>query len=179
MGKYSLYTDFENYVKENQLLINFLEKEQSLLNDYVSPIIKTMTYIMKQTADIVESNLLDIFNFGFNLLFENIEQLKLYLRQLNNDYKLFDKMSLYIKIIFDLEELKVELIKDTENDYENDIKSIDKTLDFFEEIIIPNISLNEFELDKYLNLYYEFLGKYSEINLMVDVFSEYCGTYGI
>ena len=43
-------------------------------------------------------------------LFENLEQIKLYLRQLNNDYKLLDKMSLYIKIVFDLK-TNLKLIK--------------------------------------------------------------------
>lgn len=179
MEKYSLYTDFENYVKENQKLINFLEEEQSLLNDYVNPIIKSMTHIMKQTEDSIETDVINLFSVGFNLLFENIEQLKLYLRQLNNDYELFEKMSLYIKIIFYLEELKVEINKDVENDNANDIKSIDEALDFFEEIIVSNILFNEFELDKYLNLYYELLDKYAEVYLMVDAFSEYCTTYGI
>jgi len=180
-----LYTDFENYVNENEHLISFLENENSLLNEYIAPIIKSLTYLMKMVDDDDEeptNDFLVIFKYGFDYLFENLEQIKLYLRQLNNDYPLLDKMSLYIKIVFDLEELKIEIDKnhDIEQDEKmTDINRIDDALEFFEENIVPKVVINEFELDKFLNLYYELLEKYTEVVLMSDAFIEYCATYGI
>lgn len=181
----SLYSDFENYVNENGQLISYLENEHSLLNEFISPIIKSLSYLMsmiKIEEQEPSKDVQDLFEYGFKYMFENLEQIKLYLRQLNNDYTLLDKMSLYIKIVFDLEELKLEIDKNQEIDEEEktfDLKRIDESLEFFEENIVPKVVINEFELDKYLNLYYELLDKYTELTLMSDAFIEYCATYGI
>ncbi len=182
----TIYTDFENYIKENNHLISFLEENNSLLNEYISPIIKSLTYLKQMIENEEEEKTVHdihaIFEYGFNFLFENLEQIKLYLRQLNNDYKLLEKMSLYIKIVFDLEELKLEIEKNKEIDEEekeNDMNKIDDALEFFEENIVPKVVINEFELDKYLNLYYDLLDKYTELVLMSDAFLEYCAIYGI
>src|SRR5690606_8541302 len=100
-----LYQDFESYLKENEKLITHLEKNHSLLSEYVLPIKKALVFLRKlDELDEIDSEAQVIFEYGFNYLFENLEQIKLYLRQLNNDYELLDKMSLYIKIVFDLEE---------------------------------------------------------------------------
>ncbi|NLG80973.1 MAG: hypothetical protein GX490_00415 [Bacilli bacterium] len=115
-------------------------------------------------------------------MFENIEQIKLYLRQLNNDYKLLDKMAFYIKIVFDLEELKLEIEKTNDIEQaekEKDIKAIDEMLEFFEENIVPDVTFNDLELDNYLRRYYDILDKYRDIPLIADAFMEYCAMYGI
>ncbi len=185
MEDYSLHSDFESYLKENERLISFLEENNSLLNEYISPIVKSLVFLMnnmKTEENEITEDAKEIFEFGFHYLFENIEQLKLYLRQLNNDYQLLEKMALYIKIVFNLEELKVEIEKNEEIDAterEHDINRIDDALEFFEENIVPNIVINEFELDQYLILYYELLDKYPDIILMSDAFSEYCASFGI
>ncbi|QVK19443.1 hypothetical protein KHQ81_07110 [Mycoplasmatota bacterium] len=181
----TLYSDFENYVNENGQLISHLENEQSLLNEFITPIIKSLSYlmlIMKAEEEEPSKDVQELFEYGLNYMFENLEEIKLYLRQLNNDYTLLDKMSLYIKIVFDLEELKLEIEKNQEIDEEEksyDLKRIDQSLEFFEENIVPNVVINEFELDKYLNLYYELLDKYTELTLMSEAFIEYCAAYGI
>src|SRR5690554_592383 len=98
----TLFTDFENYINENSNLITYLKDHNSLLDEYVTPIIKSLTFLMKMSQ--VEKEISEeaevIFEYGFNYLFENLEQIKLYLRQLHNDYELLDKMSFYIKIVF-------------------------------------------------------------------------------
>ncbi|HEY8365338.1 MAG TPA: hypothetical protein VIK84_07165 [Haloplasmataceae bacterium] len=180
----TLYSDFENYIKENNNLIEYLKSNNSILDEYVSPIIKSLSFLVKmaQIEDKITAETELIFQYGFNYLFENLEQIKLYLRQLHNDYKLLDKMSFYIKIVFDLEELKLEINKNesiTEKDKQKDINLIDEALEFFEDNIVPDVAINEFELDKYLHLYYDLLDKYSELEFMIDVFNEYCATYGI
>ncbi len=179
-----LYNDFVNYIKENNKLISFLEENKSLLTDYISPIIKSLTFLAK-IAESDENNseeIQSIFDYGLSYLFENLEQLKLYLRQLNNDYQLLDKMSFYIKIVFDLEELKMEIEKCDDIDKEEknkDINRIDDVLEFFEDNIVPNVVINEFELDNYLKLYYDLLNKYTNIVLANEAFNEYCSIYGI
>lgn len=178
----SLYKDFINYVNDNHQLISYLEESQSILNDYVAPIIKALYYLNKIAKEDTSREIEDVFQFGVNYLFENIEQIKLYLRQLNNDYKLLDKMAFYIKIVFDLEELKLEIEKT--NDIEQaekqkDIKAIDEMLEFFEENIVPDVTFNDLELDNYLRRYYDILDKYRDIPLIADAFMEYCAMYGI
>lgn len=178
-----LYQDFESYLKENEKLITHLEKNHSLLSEYVLPIKKALVFLRKlDELDEIDSEAQVIFEYGFNYLFENLEQIKLYLRQLNNDYELLDKMSLYIKIVFDLEELKFEIDKSEtidEDEKQNDINKIDEALQFFEDNIVPQIAINEFELDKYLNLYYDLQNKYTDLVFMSEAFKEYCSVYGI
>lgn len=180
----SLYNDFINYVNENHQLITYLDESQSVLNDYVGPIIKALYYLNKisEEDEDVNKEIEDVFQFGVNYLFENIEQIKLYLRQLNNDYQLLDKMAFYIKVVFDLEELKLEIDKVSDIDQdekERDIKIIDEILEFFEENIVPDVTFNELELDNYLSSYYDMIDKYRDIPLTAEAFMEYCASYGI
>jgi hypothetical protein len=184
MIEQTLFSDFENYIKENEGLILYLQTSKSILDDYISPIIRSLTFLAKLSNFEAENDNEGqiIFEYGYNYLFENLEQIKLYLRQLYNDYKLLDKMSLYIKIVFDLEELKLEIDKNEaidERDKQTDINEIDEVLSFFEDNIVPDFVINEFELDKYLKLYYDLLAKYTDLVLMGDAFRDYCAAYGI
>lgn len=177
-----LYLDFENYLKENEVLVTHLESNNSLLSEYIIPIKKALIFLKQMEDKDIVDDVEVIFEYGFSYLFDNLEQIKLYLRQLGNDYDLLDKMSLYIKIVFDLEELKFEIDKNEtidENEKLNDINKIDEALQFFEDNIVPHIAINEFELDRYLNLYYDLLNKYTDVVFMSDAFKEYCAIYGI
>ena len=179
-----LYQDFQNYIRENNQLISYLEKNNSLLAEYIVPIKKALIFLeqIKKIDKKATNEVEVIFEYGFSYLFENLEQIKLYLRQLYNDYDLLDEMSFYIKIVFDLEELKLEIDKHEtidEDEKINDINKIDEALQFFEDNIVPKIVINEFELDRYLNLYYDLLHKYTDLVLMSEAFKEYCAMYGI
>jgi hypothetical protein len=185
MEKYSLYTDFQNYINENYELLYRLESEESILDDFTSPIIKTLTYLYGKALedeDTISKEDKQIFEFGFQFLFENIEQIKLYLKQLNNDFELLEKRSFYIKMIFNAEELKVEINKNTElsaNEIKKDLEKLDEILNFFENLIDVEIEINDELLNAYMIAYNDICNKYDTIVLMSDAFILYCNTYGI
>lgn len=184
MENYSVFSDFEHYVRENEEIITFLEQEQSLLNDYVAPIVRALNYIkkLKETEDEeFTQDDEDIFKYGFDYLFENIEQIKLYIHQLENDYYLLEKRSYYVKMVFQLEELKVELEKmERSDEITENLQLIDKLLEYFETYITKeDILIDETEMNQNISQFYHLFDQYNEIVLLTDAFNAYCATYGI
>ncbi|MDF2698740.1 MAG: hypothetical protein K0Q49_296 [Haloplasmataceae bacterium] len=179
LENFSVFKDFESYVTENEKLINYLNN--SLLNDLIIPIVKTLTYLENlDKEDELSIDNIEIFEFGFEYLFENLEQIKIYLHQFKNNYEVLEAKSVYIKMIFQLEEFKVELTKKEETDTEmkRDLKKIDEAINFFDESLTSTIII-EHELEDYLRFYYELTDKYDDIYLVSDSFNEYCANYGI
>lgn len=181
---YSVFSDFEYYLNENEELIDYLEAKNSLLNVFIRPVIKTLNYLIEQNN--LEGKELDqeeeiIFAYGFDYLFENLEQIKLYLKSFNGDYELLEKKSLYIRFVFELEELKLELEKREvkSDDVEDDIQQMDMLLDYFEGLIETDAK-DEQKFEKMVLLYYTLFDKYKEdVVLITEAFSAYCATYGI
>jgi hypothetical protein len=185
MEHYSIFEDFAHYVEENYDLISFLEMNDSILNDYVAPIIKTLTYL-KKLKEVQEEELNEedeaIFAFGFEYLFENIEQIKLYLKQLEDDYFNLEQNSFYINMVFQLEELKVELQKMEENEAgrEQDLHLINQLLEYMESLIaIDSVVMDDQKLQESIENYERLYQKYEEVVRLTDAFHEYCATYGI
>lgn len=182
MDTYDIYKDYSSYLKENEELITKLQQSNSLLTEYIDPIIKALGYLQTQKEYHAEEYTAEdeaIFSAGFNCLFENLEQIKLYLHALNDDYSLLDRHSYYIKLIFDLEEIKVELEKLDEQPL-NDIKKIAKSLEFFEQLISPQSSeIDEDELGKHLKIWESMQKKYDFIIPLTVAFNEYCESVGI
>jgi hypothetical protein len=184
MEQYSIFEDFAHYVEENYDLISFLEMNDSILNDYVSPIIKTLTYL-KKLKEVEEEALSEedasIFDFGFEYLFENIEQIKLYYKQLNEDYFNLEQNSFYIHMVFQLEELKVELLKMEDlADKEKDLALIEQLLDYFESLIaVEPIKVEDETMQESIESFELLYQKYDEVVRLTDAFHEYCATYGI
>lgn len=184
MYAYSLFSDFQKYLDENEKIINFLNDNNSILNEFVLPIIKTLSYLdklAKENDEGLSKSDYQIFEFGIEYLFEKNEQIKLYLKQFNNSYDLLEKMSLYIKIIFNLEEYIVELKKEINYDkkeIENDLNLINDCIRFFEDYINNKDNMDS-NLDEFLNNYYYIRNKYNDITLIADAFIRYCNNYGI
>lgn len=186
MDAYTVYDDFLSYIQENDSIITFLEDNHSILNDFVEPVIKTLNYLNKQK--ISEGSELnhedfDIFQFGFEYLFENVEQIKLYLEGFNQDFLLLEEKSFYIKMVFQLEELKLELEKKSDIDattMEHDLSFIDEALSFFEDLVHSKQNLyDEHKMNQYIVKFNELYEEYDDIVLLSDAFDQYCSTYGI
>lgn len=181
MENYSIFTDFQHYIEENKELIDYLEEHESLLDEFVSPIIKALNYLnklqKKNNQGLAEDDQA-IFSYGFDYLFENIEQIKLYIHQFHGSFELLEKKSPYIKIIFQLEELKVELEKmEEEPKVKSSLTLIQDLLDYFEGVI--DSEELPMDLESKIISYYELLNEYNDVLMIADAFNEYCATYGI
>lgn len=189
MEIYSMFEDFEHYIQENYELIQYIEAKGSLLNDYVGNIIKALTFLKTLKEREGESWNQDdemIFAYGFDFLFENIEQIKLYLKAFDGDYERLEKKSLYIRLVFELEELKVELEKREEKPegYEDDINTINQLLEFFESLIEADDETEDTlkegkPFDHYVRQFEALFNKYEDVVLVADAFKAYCDSYGI
>ena len=153
------------------------------MNVFVSPVIKALE-LFDRTKGAGRKELDEedemIFEYGFDFLFENIEQIKLYLQAFEGDYEKLEKNSLYIRLIFELEELKVEIEKMDEkpDDSSKDLSHIDQLLDYFEGLMESN-ERDETVFERMMILFYALFEKYDDVVLIADAFSEYCATYGI
>lgn len=187
--EYSVFDDFEHYINENYELIQYLEAKESILNDFVGNVIKALRFLINLKHQ--EGKALDledemIFTYGFDFLFENVEQLKLYLKLFDGDYERLEKKSLYIRFVFELEELKVEIEKREEKPegYEEDLKLMNELLDYFEGLIeaekeVENQLKEDLDFERKVMQFYSLFKKYDDVVLITDAFKAYCASYGI
>ncbi|ERJ13683.1 hypothetical protein [Haloplasma contractile] len=183
--KFSVYNDYKQYIEENEKIIHFLRDNDSMLNTYVSPIIKSIgalkAYVDGEDRELNQEEI-NIVEFGFNYLFENLEQIKLYLKQFNGDLLALESKSYLINIIFELEEYKEEIEKDHELDQsekEQDLKQINAILTYLESILTVENHKESELLNAYIQKFYDLKSKYKDVVVAAHAFEEYCAEFGI
>lgn len=105
--------DYNAWLKDNNDFLMMLKDNNSSVYHRLMDVFKILEYIesLYNSQKSIESELAEIFEFGYAYLFDTIEEVKLYYENyFNRDYILFSKYESLINYILYLDDLKNSLI---------------------------------------------------------------------